>query len=229
MPIALPAHLIVTIDGPAGVGKSSVARLAAERLGLAFLDTGAMYRAVTALALSRHIDPLDELAVAALASEANLRFDWELSPPVLLAFGHDMTEHLRTPQVDAAVSAVSSLPAVRRVLVALQQRIVVDHPRLLSEGRDQGTVVFPEACAKIYLDADPRVRAERRAAQLAKAGRAVDLDVIEREIRERDRLDSTRDVGPLRCPPNATRLDTTHLTREQVIDRIVDIVRRAAE
>jgi len=225
--VALPAHLIVTIDGPAGVGKSSVARLAAERLGLAFLDTGAMYRAVTALALERRVDPLDEPAVAALATEANLRFDWTTDPPALLAFGHDMTGALRTPDVDAAVSAVSSLPAVRRVLVALQQRIGQDHPRLLSEGRDQGTVVFPDACAKIYLDATPRVRAERRARQLLEAGRAADADAIERELTERDRLDSTRQVGPLRCPPDAIRLDTSGLSREQVIDEILRIVRRA--
>jgi cytidylate kinase len=223
---ALPGgRLIVTIDGPAGVGKSSVGRAVARRLGLEFLDTGAMYRAATALALDRGLDVRDESGVANLAREARLRFDWTADPPTLLAFDRPIMGRLREPDVDAHVSTVAGLPELRAVMVDLQRRIGEDHPRLLSEGRDQGSVVFPDACVKIYLDASARSRALRRAAQRT----GVDVDAVEAELVRRDDRDSTRRLAPLRCPTEAHRVDTSELTFDQVVDALVKLVRSSVE
>ncbi len=222
-------HLIVTIDGPAGTGKSSVARAAASRLHLEFLDTGSMYRAATALALDRGIPVRDEHAVAASAADAHLRFDWTTDPPTMLAHGRSIAHRLRAPDVDASVSVVASLPAVREVLVGLQQAIGRSHARLITEGRDQGSVVFPEADAKIYLHASPAARARRRADQLRAQGRHADEAEIARELAERDDRDSRRAVGPLRRPEGAVDLDTSDLTFEESVDAVIEIARRAAE
>lgn len=220
-------RLIVTIDGPAGTGKSSVARELALRLGLELLDTGAMYRAAAALALDAGLTatPADEPRIAALVRRADLHFDWDADPPALVAGGRRLAARLRDADVTAAVSPVSGLPEVRRVLVDLQRRIGEAHPRLVSEGRDQGSVVFFDADVKIYLDAAPRVRAERRADQLAASGRAADVDLIEAELRERDARDAGREVGPLRCPDGAHVVDTSELDRRAVVDRLEAIVR----
>lgn len=222
------ARLIITIDGPAGTGKSTVARLLARRLGLEFLDTGAMYRAATALALDRGIDVHNDHAVADLVSEADLRFDWSADPPALHVFGDPITTRLRDPDVTENVSAVSELPGVRSVLVENQRRIGQRHPRLVTEGRDQGSVVFKDACVKFYLDAGARIRAQRRAQQLRQIGREADVDTIEVEIRERDRRDSTRAVGPLVCPEDAVVVDTSHLRQDQVVDELERLVRHHA-
>ncbi len=227
-PAAVPTtssdRLIVTIDGPAGTGKSSVARALAARLGLEFLDTGAMYRAATALALDHALDLSDGPALANLVRHADLHFDWQTDPPTLLAFGKSIVRRLRDSDVAAAVSPVSGLADVRRVLVERQRRIGEVHDRLVSEGRDQGSVVFYDAQVKVYLDASPRVRAERRAVQLQNMGRAADVDQIERQLAERDFRDSSREVGPLVCPDGALRLDTSHMDQRAVIEALVEIV-----
>lgn len=219
-------RLIVTIDGPAGTGKSSVARELAIALGLEFLDTGAMYRAATALGLDRRIPLDDERALAEAIRESDLHFDWSTDPPTLLAFGAPIAHRLRDADVTRWVSPVSELASVRRMLVDLQRRIGEVHPRLVSEGRDQGSVVFRDADVKFYLDADPRVRAQRRADQLRAGGRPADVDEIEREIRERDHRDESRAVGPLLVPPGAQRVDTSALTQNQVVAALADLVRR---
>ncbi|MEM8782642.1 MAG: (d)CMP kinase [Planctomycetota bacterium] len=214
-------RLIVTLDGPAGSGKSSVARRLAQRLGLEFLDTGAMYRGVTAMALSRGIDLVEEpYYVVELARNCPLRFDWQTDPPRLSVRGVDVTDRLRDPDVTGGVSDVAALAGVRDVLVREQQRIGREHPRLVTEGRDQGSVVFPEAEAKFYLDANAAVRAQRRADQLRAAGRSVNVAEIREQILERDRKDSTRETAPLICPDDAIRLDTSELTLEQVLDTL---------
>lgn len=220
--------LIVTIDGPAGTGKSSVARRVAAELGLEFLDTGAMYRAVAAIALDRGISLDDEKAVADAALEADLHFDWSADPPALMAFWKPIVARLRDNDVSAAVSPVASLPRVREVMVRRQRIIGSQHPRLVAEGRDQGSVVFPEADVKIYLDASRRVRAKRRFDQLEEAGVPADLAAIEAELADRDQRDATRKVGPLVCPEDAFVIDTTSMTFDGVVDAIVSIVRERA-
>lgn len=214
--------LIVTIDGPAGAGKSTVAREVAKRLGLEFLDTGAMYRAVAALAIDHGIDQTDEEAVAQLTRDADLHFDWTTDPPTLLAFDRPIMARLRDRDVSALVSPISAMPQVRDVLVTLQRRIGGRHPLLVTEGRDQGSVVFPQAPVKLYLDASPRVRAVRRAEQI---GPEADLVAIEQKIIARDQRDSTRAVGPLVRPAGGVVVDSSDLAFEQVVEALVGIVR----
>ena len=212
-------NLIVTLDGPAGSGKSTVARRLAERLGLEFLDTGAMYRGIAATALARGIDPDAEgHLLGELVRRCEIRFDWATDPPRLLVRGQDLTDRLRDDDVTSLVSAVARIPAVREVLVREQQRMGREHPRLVTEGRDQGSVVFPDAAAKFFLEASPQVRAQRRADQMRAAGRRVDVEKIREQIMARDAADSTRAVAPLVCPEGAERIDTSDLDLDEVLD-----------
>lgn len=218
-------RVVIAIDGPAGTGKSTVARELASVLGLEFLDTGAMYRAAAALAVDQGISFDDGETLADLVRRADLRFDWTADPPTLHVFGEPMIERLRDPDVSAAVSPVSQLPEVRAVLVEKQRRIGEVHPRLVSEGRDQGSVVFFDADVKFYLDASVSIRAERRAEQLRSAGRAVDIRAVEQEIRDRDHRDTTRRIGPLICPDDALVVMTDDLDQSQVVERLCTLVR----
>lgn len=218
--------LIVTIDGPAGSGKSTLARQLAARLGLDFLDTGAMYRAIAAKAIERGIDiPNEPYYVTELARNCPLRFDWATDPPRLYARGADVTDRLRDRDVTDAVSDLAAIGGVRQVLVKEQRCIGQEHPRLVTEGRDQGSVVFPKAEVKFYLDASPAVRASRRAEQLREMGKPVQLDAIRKNIIERDRKDSTRSDGPLICPDNAKRIDTSDMKLGEVLDLLEQYVR----
>ncbi|MEX0652846.1 MAG: (d)CMP kinase [Phycisphaeraceae bacterium] len=223
-------RLIVTLDGPAGSGKSTVARLLADRLGVEFLDTGAMYRGITAKALDRGINPVDEgYAVVELARHCTIRFDFSQSPPRLLINDHDMTDRLRDHDVTEHVSDVSALAGVRQVLVESQRAIGEAHPRLVTEGRDQGSVVFPHADVKFYLDARAAVRAQRRAEQIRATGRHADVEAIRNAITARDHKDSTRADGPLICPDDAQRIDTSDMTQDDVVDLLERRVREAVE
>lgn len=219
------ARVIIAIDGPAGTGKSTVARELAASLGLEFLDTGAMYRAAAALAVDQSIDLEDGQRIADLVRQADLRFDWTTDPPTLHVFGEPMIERLRDPDVSSAVSPVSRLPEVRAVLVDKQRRIGEVHPRLVSEGRDQGSVVFFDADVKFYLDASVQIRAERRAEQLRSVGRSVEIRAVEKEIRDRDHRDASRDVGPLVCPEDAIVVMTDALSQAEVVERLCEVVR----
>lgn len=216
---------IITIDGPAGTGKSSVARSLAARIGLDFLDTGAMYRAAAAIVIDRRIDPREVDALVAKVAEADIHFDWTADPPTILAWFRPIDRRIRDADVTAIVSPIAGIGKLREHMVRKQRIIANQHPRLVSEGRDQGSVVFPDADAKFYLDADPRVRARRRADQLRAEGRDADEQALLAEIIERDRSDSTRADGPLVCPDDAIVIDTSHLTRDQVVDRLEQEVR----
>ena len=217
--------LIITIDGPAGTGKSSVAHMLALRLGLEFLDTGAMYRAAAFLAIENSIPIDDGESIAAALASTTLVFDWKSSPPKLLLNGRDVTPFIRSAEVTEAVSPGSACSDVRREMVRRQREIANAHPRLVTEGRDQGSVVFPDAPLRIYLEADARVRAQRRVAQLRASGHVADEASILRAIQHRDHVDSTRAVGPLRIPVGADRVDTSHLDLEAVVSTLEHLAR----
>jgi cytidylate kinase len=212
--------MIVTIDGPAGSGKSTAARMLAARLGFHFLDTGAMYRAVALACLEAGIDPHDADRAAALAADLS----FELHDDRIVLNGRDVSQAIRTDAVSAAASVVATHSAVRRILVRLQQETAAGQD-FVSEGRDQGTVAFPEAACKFFLTADPDERARRRCKELEERGERVSLEDMRRTIRERDERDAAREHGPMRQAPDAVVLDTSGLTLEEVTDKLEQIVR----
>ena len=210
-------RLVIAIDGPSGAGKSTAGRALARRLGYVFLDTGAMYRALALKALRDGV-PLDsEAELARLARDA--RIELAGSGDVVSLDGEDVSAAIRTREVSVAASRVSRHPQVRRVMVARQQELGRPGGVVL-DGRDVGTVVFPDADVKFYVDADPRRRAERRHAELAATGVASNVDTIEGEIRARDHADSTRPDSPLTRAPDAVYLDTTVLGPDEVVQRM---------
>jgi cytidylate kinase len=219
-------RVIITIDGPAGSGKSTVAHRLAERLGLEFLDTGAMYRAAALLAIERGIEPDDGPALADALRQVGLAFDWTADPPRLLMGQRDVSRRIRDMDVSSIVSIVAAQSEVRAELVREQRRLGDDHPRLVTEGRDQGSVVFPDAPLRFFLVADAAVRARRRIAQLAELGTHVEEAQVISDIRERDRIDSTRADGPLKRPDGAIEIDTSDLSIEQVVGRLESIARQ---
>ncbi len=224
-----PSGLIITLDGPAGSGKSTVARRLARRLGMAFLDTGAMYRGIAAVCIDHAVNPrLSPERVIDIARRNPMRFDWSADPPRLIVGQRDVTDRLRDADVTGSVSDVAAIAGVRDVLVEQQRAIGLDHPWLVTEGRDQGSVVFPGAQAKFYVDASPQVRARRRATQLRDAGRDADEADILASIVTRDHKDSHRKDGPLICPDDAHRIDTSDMTLDQVLDYIEERVRDKA-
>lgn len=218
-------EVIITIDGPAGTGKSTVARRLAARLGLDFLDTGAMYRAAAAILIDRQIDEDEVGELVSAVIGADIHFDWSQDPPTILAWDNPIDHRIRADDVTEKVSLVATIPELRTHMVRKQRIIFAQHPRLVTEGRDQGSVAFPDAPVKFYLDADPRVRAQRRIEQLGLEG-SVPLDEMCRRITERDQIDSTRSDGPLICPDDAIVIDTSTLTIDGVIDEMERIVRQ---
>jgi cytidylate kinase len=214
----------ITIDGPAGAGKSSAARALAQRLGFEFLDTGAMYRAVAWAGLEAGIDLHDQDALAGLLPAICL----EMPAGRVVLNGVDITTLLRTQEITAASGPVASNSRVRSHLVRLQQALA-EGRNMVSEGRDQGTVVFPDALCKFFVIADPVERARRRQADMAKRGEHLSLDEILEAQEIRDRRDASRDVGPMIPAPDAIRLDSTGLTLEQVVDRMEKEVRLRLE
>lgn len=207
--------VIVAIDGPAGAGKSTVGRAVAERLGLQYLDTGAMYRAVTFAALRRGIDPTDESDVASLAGAIEMTLDGS----TVIVDGVDATVEIRGREVTAAVSAVAANSRVRAELVRRQRSWVAEHGGGVVEGRDIGSVVFPDATLKLYVTASPRVRAERRVAEIGGS-----VDDVEASIIERDRKDSTRADSPLMESSDAIVVDTTGSSVDEVVTHVLGLM-----
>jgi CMP/dCMP kinase len=212
----------ITLDGPSGTGKSSVARAVAARLGAAYLDTGAMYRAATVAVLDAGVDPADAEAVAAVVAAATIEVGTTAGEEVVQVDGVDVAVRIRSAEVTRAVSAVSAVPAVRRQLVDQQRALVAAADAVVVEGRDIGTVVLPDATVKIYLTAAPEVRAERRAGQLGltTAGEIAELAA---DLRRRDEYDSSRADSPLRPAADAIVVDSTDLDREAVVATVVDL------
>jgi len=208
---------VIAIDGPAGAGKSTVSRTVAERSGLPFLDTGAMYRGVAFSALASGTALTDEARLGEIAESVRL----ELDADGLRVDGVDATDAIRGPEVTAAVSVIATYSRVRTAMREQQRRWIAVNGGGVVEGRDIGTVVFPDALLKIYLTASPRVRALRRVAQSGG-----DPDEVEAAIAERDRIDSTREDSPLRPAQDAVVLDSSEMSADEVVDTIVELFRR---
>jgi cytidylate kinase len=213
--------MIITIDGPSGVGKSTVTQGLATRLGFEYLDTGAMFRAV-ALAILRRGVPLDDHdAVGAALAGLHV----ELPAGRVLLNGEDVSTAIRTPEVSQGASKVAVIAAVRRFLAA-EQRLTAAGRDIVCEGRDQGSFVFTDAACKFFLTADPRVRAERRAAELAAKGQPTTVEAVLADQAERDARDALREIAPMVPAPDAVVVDTTHLNTEQVIAQLHEAVER---
>ncbi len=213
--------MIITIDGPAGAGKSTVAKGLAQRLGFQYLDTGAMYRAIALTGLRARCDLTDEKALATLLEN----FSLEMPPGRVVVNGEDVTAAIRSAEVDAATGPVASSPVVRRHLAQMQRTLAVGRD-IVCEGRDQGTIVFPDAACKFFLVADPVERARRRHRQMLARGEVVALEDVLAAQQARDARDAARDIAPMVPAADAIRLDTSHLSVDQVVDWMEQEVRQ---
>lgn len=215
--------ITIAIDGPVGAGKSCIAALVAKRLGILYLDTGAMYRAVGLYMLRNGVDPHDAINVAKRAPLVHVDVRYENGEQRVLLGGEDVSEAIRNNEVSMAASAVSAVAVVRHLMVSRQQEIARARS-LVMDGRDIGTCVLPEATLKVYLTADAEERARRRCQQLAQKGVDVPLEQVLSELKARDHADMTRVVSPLRQADDAVLIDSTSLTIEQVVDRILALL-----
>jgi cytidylate kinase len=212
----------VALDGPSGTGKSTVARRLAARLGARYLDTGAMYRAATVAVLRHGADLTDSVAITRLVEAAKIEISTDPGRVSITLDGDAVDAEIRTGETTAAVSAVSAVPAVRALLVDAQRELIGDG-RIVVEGRDIGSVVWPTARPKVYLTASPEARARRRAGELGG-----DVAAVAADIARRDQLDSSRAASPLTQSPDAVEVDTTELDIDQVVARLVDLVRQSS-
>lgn len=216
----MTAHLLIAIDGPAGSGKSTVAKRVAEALGCSLLDTGAIYRSLALLARDAQVAWSDGVRLAQLAAGMRLTF----RPDRVLLDDQDVTAAIRAPEISMGASQVSALPEVRAALLEHQRAAARSGP-LVAEGRDMGTVVFPDAPVKVFLRADPSVRAKRRQLELAAANRQVSLEQVLSEQNRRDTADASRAVAPLRPAADATIIDTSEMSIDEVVQAVLALVR----
>lgn len=224
-PASSAPRLVVAVDGPSGAGKSTVCRAVATRLGLRYLDTGAMYRAVAWQVLAAGVDPENAAAVAALVVSVAVEIGTDPASSAVSVGGRDVAADIRGPAVCAAVSPVSAVPQVRTLLVAAQRQLIGEGG-IVVEGRDIGTVVSPEAAVKIFLTASSTARAQRRARQRPEPG---DVALVQQAIDRRDRIDSSRLASPLVRAADAIELDTTALTQQEVVEAVLDRCRLALD
>ena len=217
------ARLIVAIDGPSGVGKSTVAKLLASRLGYLYLDTGALYRATAWAVIESGRDPADAAAVAALLPTLSLHMQFHQGVATVFVNGRDVSNELRTPIVSAAASVVSAIPAVRAWLLPIQRQIG-QGGAVVAEGRDMGTKVFPSADVKFFLEADPTVRAQRRHRELVAAGHSRALEETSAELTSRDTRDRSRSIAPLAPAEDARFIDTSNLSAADVVDQMMAVI-----
>ena len=218
--------LLITIDGPAGAGKTTVSRALADALGYRYIDTGALYRAVALHALEKGLASDDDDGLAVLCGGLDLRFTRHADGVRLTADGRDLSGLIRSPEVTMKASAISARPVVRQFLLKVQKDLGREKSAVF-EGRDMGTVVFPEADVKFFLDADVATRSQRRFAELPADARQT-LDDVARDMQKRDRDDSSRELAPLKPAPDAVRIDSTHLTIGAVIETMLGVIRNRA-
>ena len=214
----------LAIDGPAGAGKSTIAERIAKEMGYIYVDTGAMYRAMALFLLRKNIAPSETQKIDEECENADITIRYEQGEQVVYLNGENVNGLIRTEEVGNMASASSPNPNVRKKLVELQQKLAADAD-VVMDGRDIGTCVLPQAQLKIYLTADSMVRAKRRYKELKEKGVACDLDVIERDIRERDHQDMTRAISPLRQAEDAILVDTSELTIDEVVEKIIGLCR----
>ncbi|MCX5637626.1 MAG: (d)CMP kinase [Planctomycetota bacterium] len=219
------AELVITIDGPAASGKSTVARLVAQKLGASFLDTGAMYRAVTLAAIKAGVNMSDEKKLLGIMRVSKFQFSVKDGLTTVSIDGVNVTEQIRSPEVTAKARYIASAAKIREKLVQMQRRFAAGEKKLVTEGRDQGTVAFDDADIKFYLTADAGERARRRQEELVAKGDSKSLEEIQKAIEERDKSDQTRTVGPLKPAEDAIIIDTTDLDIEEVVEKVLGFVK----
>ena len=220
--------MVITIDGPAASGKSTAARLLAQKLGASFLDTGAMYRAVTLAAMQADVDMSDQDKLLGVMETSEFQFSFRDGKMVVCINGIDVTGQIRQPQITANARHIASSPKAREKLVQMQRQFASGRQKIVTEGRDQGTVAFSDADIKFYLTADAGERARRRQLELQARGGRESLEQIQKAIEERDKSDEDRAIGPLRPADDAIVIDTTDLSIEEVVEKLLCCVEKNA-